>query len=245
MSERNDSMRHTGRLVLPPLRFADPSVGEQQRERRDAAANREQVLAAARSLFATKGVDAVTMEEIAAAAGVGKGTLYRRYSHKGALCLALLGDNALRLADEMRRAVEQPGAQHAALPLLDAFLARLVAFNEDNGELLSAAGDAAPGMQRGWLYTTPIYQWMRATLQALLGHAIARGEIRQLNLEIAADVLLAPFAIDLYQHQRHKRGLSSADILTTTVDLLRNGLAGQSGAMARAPRRGASHYQGE
>jgi AcrR family transcriptional regulator len=230
MSQTNDSAPESGCLVLPPLRFADPAMGERQSERRDAAANREHVLAAARALFATKGVDAVTMEEIAAAAGVGKGTLYRRYSHKGALCLALLGENALRLSAEMQRAVEQPDAQRAALPLLDAFLARLVAFNEENGALLSAAGDAAPRMQRGWLYTTPIYQWMRATLQALLAHAIARGEIRPLNLQIAADVLLAPFAIDLYQHQRLRLGLSGADILATTADLIRNGLAGHPNA---------------
>lgn len=211
----------TPSLRIPPLTFAHPDLGGRG-ERRDAAANREQILATARALFADHGVDHVTMEEIAGAAGVGKGTLYRRYPHKGALALALLGENALRFAEEMeRRAALEPDD---ALGLIAAFLEGLAAFNEENGALLSAAGDAALGPRRGWLYTTPIYQWMRAALQTLLAHALTRGEIRPLNPAVAADVLLAPFAIDLYQYQRHELGLSSAEILATARDVMLSGL---------------------
>lgn len=208
-------------LRLPALTFDHPELSGRS-ERRDAAANREQILATARTLFAERGVDSVTMEEIAAAAGVGKGTLYRRYPHKGALALALLGENALRFAEEIERRAE--GGADGSLGLIAAFLERLVAFNEENGALLSAAGDAALGPRRGWLYTTPIYQWMRDVLEALLAHALARGEVRPLNPAVAADVLLAPFAIDLYQHQRHELGLSSAEILATARDVMLGGL---------------------
>lgn len=211
----------TPSLRLPPLTFAHPDLGGRG-ERRDAAANREQILATARTLFAERGVDLVTMEDVAAAAGVGKGTLYRRYPHKGALALALLGENALRFAEEMER--RAAGGADDTLGLIAAFLERLVAFNEENGALLSAAGDAALGPRRGWLYTTPIYQWMRAALQTLLAHALTRGEIRLLNPAVAADVLLAPFAIDLYQYQRHELGLSGADILATARDVMLSGL---------------------
>ena len=55
-------------------------------ERRDAARNREAILAAAEDLFVAKGVTCVTMEEISRSAGVGKGTLYRRFPNKGLLC---------------------------------------------------------------------------------------------------------------------------------------------------------------
>ena len=225
IAEQPDARRTQGAsLSLPPLQLAQAGPGEARGERRDAAAHRQHILAAAKTLFATRGVDAVTMEEIAAAASVGKGTLYRRYPHKGALCLALLGENALRLAAEMEQLAVAHDSTNSSLKLITAFLELLVTFNEENGALLSAAGDAALGARRGWLYTTPIYQWMRATMEALLAHAADRGEIRSLDLRIAPDLLLAPFAIDLYQYQRNELGLSSADLLATARDLVVNGL---------------------
>jgi len=53
---------------------ADPDT----RMRADARRNREQILAAAKTVFRERGVD-VPMEEIARRAGVGVGTLYRRF----------------------------------------------------------------------------------------------------------------------------------------------------------------------
>ena len=59
-------------------------------ERRDAAEHRQRILNVAQRLFAEHGVDAVSMHQIARAAGIGQGTLYRRYAHKGELCMDLL-----------------------------------------------------------------------------------------------------------------------------------------------------------
>ena len=59
--------------------------------RRDAAANRERILDAARGLFAERGFE-TSMDDVARAAGVGAGTLYRRFATKEALLDAILGD---------------------------------------------------------------------------------------------------------------------------------------------------------
>src|SRR3954447_5594039 len=69
-------------------------------ERADAARNRRRVLDAAASLFAERGVDAVTMDDVVAAAGVGKGTLYRRFGDKRGLVAARLdgGEGELQAA---------------------------------------------------------------------------------------------------------------------------------------------------
>jgi AcrR family transcriptional regulator len=65
--------------------------------RRDAAENRDRILAAARSLFVEEGLDA-GMDEIARRAGVGVGTVYRRFDSKEELIVAALADLPAQLA---------------------------------------------------------------------------------------------------------------------------------------------------
>ena len=70
--------------------------------RADAARNRQRVLAAAAEVFAERGLD-VSLDEVAHAAGVGVGTLYRRFPNKEALVDALFEDkveNMVVLAHE-------------------------------------------------------------------------------------------------------------------------------------------------
>ena len=62
-----------GSLSVRPREL--PMAG-QRRERSDAAANRERILCAARTLLAEQGSDALTMQAVATAAGVGKGTCF-------------------------------------------------------------------------------------------------------------------------------------------------------------------------
>src|ERR1700677_1922051 len=108
-------------------------------ERGDAARNRALLLEAARSLVDKRGADAVTMDDIAAEAGVGKGTVFRRFGSRAGLMMVLL--------DEDERAMQQafmfgPPPLGPDAPPLD----RLLAFGRDrlwfthtHLELLSAA----------------------------------------------------------------------------------------------------------
>src|ERR671935_1095700 len=84
-------------------------------ERRDAAEHRRQVLAAAAQLFSERGVENVTMDEIAHAAGVGKGTLYRRYPDKGQLVLALMDACVRHLQDQMAGEIRPTGQTRSAM----------------------------------------------------------------------------------------------------------------------------------
>ena len=67
-----------------------PLADEPAPERADAARNREALLAAALRLVETRGVDCVTMDTVAAEAGVGKGTVFRRFESREGLMAALL-----------------------------------------------------------------------------------------------------------------------------------------------------------
>ncbi|MRT44956.1 helix-turn-helix transcriptional regulator, partial [Xylella fastidiosa subsp. multiplex] len=65
--------------------------------RADAARNRARLLEAATRLIAEHGVAAVTMEGVAAAAQVGKGTVFRRFGDRTGLLMALLDHSARTL----------------------------------------------------------------------------------------------------------------------------------------------------
>ena len=103
-------------------------------ERRDAARNRAVILATARALFAEKGVTRVTMEEIARVAGVGKGTLDRRFPNKGYLCRELLDEPTRELQQETLELMGDDGTD--ALENQDWFLDRLARFTDENLDLL-------------------------------------------------------------------------------------------------------------
>jgi AcrR family transcriptional regulator len=72
-----------------------PLAGQAPQERADAARNRARLLNAATRLVEEHGAEHVTMEAVAAAASVGKGTVFRRFGDRAGLMLALL-DHAER-----------------------------------------------------------------------------------------------------------------------------------------------------
>ena len=208
-----------GRYEIPVLSFGVLPHGE----RRDAAESRRRVLDTARELFDERGVDSVSMHEIGRAAGVGQGTLYRRYEHKGALCSALLFESTERFYERVRARTQK--GNDAALVQLGSLIDDLAAFNEENAPLLGAVRDAAGGERRMEMYRNPFYGWLRATVIVLLEQAIAEGEAApDLDVEYAADFVLAPLNIDLYLFQRHELGMEPVRITSVLRRLLLYGL---------------------
>ena len=63
-------------------------------ERADATRNRAALLAAATELIRERGIDAVSVDDVAAAAGVGKGTVFRRFGDKAGLIRAVVDSTA-------------------------------------------------------------------------------------------------------------------------------------------------------
>jgi AcrR family transcriptional regulator len=77
--------------------------------RKDAADNRDRLLAAARELFAERGL-AVTLNDIAHHAGVGVGTAYRRFANKEAVIDALFEQRLQAVATLAQQALDMPDA---------------------------------------------------------------------------------------------------------------------------------------
>ncbi len=75
--------------------------GQAPRERADAARNRLRILEAAAELVAERGIDHVSMDDVARAACVGAGTLYRRFGDRAGLALALLDERTRGFQDAL------------------------------------------------------------------------------------------------------------------------------------------------
>lgn len=210
-----------GCLELPPCMDEWPAP---RAERRDAAEHRQRILDVARDLFDRCGVDAVSMHQIAQAAGVGQGTLYRRYAHKAELCLALLGDSLTRLQADMQTCLVAAAPTATALEQLDYVLARIAAFDEESIDLLGPIIEAACELRRSDIYRKPFHRRIRQAIMALLRHAMARGEIAPLDADYTADAILAALAIDLYLFQRREQGYTPERIVQAVRRLYVEGL---------------------
>lgn len=176
-----------------PLRMAVAAAG-----RRDALRNRELILAAAQRLVAESGVDAVEIRDVARAAGVGVGTVYRRFGDKARLVAALLEERERLFADLLINGPEPLGPGAPPRVRLIAFLRALAGLTDDNLPLLRALQGSYPGAR----FQIGAYPVWRRHATALI-HAAAP----EVDAEWSADLILAPLAADLYHHQRYELGI--------------------------------------
>src|SRR6478609_11608132 len=116
-----------------------PVIQPQATERADAARNRERILCAARRLFEEKGAGCVSMDEIAEAAGVGKGTLFRRFGSRASLAAAVLSERERSFQEAIIRGEPPLGPGAPARERLVAFGEALLDTLEAHTELLLAA----------------------------------------------------------------------------------------------------------
>lgn len=114
-------------------------------ERSDAARNRERLLLAARELIGQGGVAALTMDRLAEHAGVGKGTIFRRFGSRAGLMLTLLDDSEAAFQARVLFGAPPLGPGAAPVDRLIAFGAGRIAYVLEYGDLVLAAGHASRG----------------------------------------------------------------------------------------------------
>lgn len=161
-----------------------------RRERADAARNRGHVLAAAEMLLRERDPRAITMDDIARAAGVGRATLYRRFPDLRSIAAALLDRHERDLQERLLRGDPPlgPGAPPGE---------RLAAFYRAMVELLEQFGHLVLGAETGSArFSTGAYGFWSAHVRALL----REGGVA--HADTLVDILLAPLACELYQRQR-------------------------------------------
>jgi AcrR family transcriptional regulator len=172
-----------------------PILGQEVRERSDAARNREALLVAAQRLVDQCGVESVTMDAVAAEANVGKGTVFRRFASRAGLMAALLDQFE---ADWQASVIGGPPPLGPGAPPRD----RLFAFGrsrlEQNlrGAALIRAAASAPTRNYA------VYSFAATHLRYLLDQLEVAGDIALLATD-----LLAPLEVVILEQQIEIEGM--------------------------------------
>jgi AcrR family transcriptional regulator len=176
--------------------FELPVIADDSATRADASRNRARVLEAAARLFAERGPECVSMDCIAEAAGVGKGTVFRRFGSRAELAQAVLSESERDFQERMIRGEPPlgPGAPPSE---------RLIAFGEgvldhlDSHAALIAAAELG-----GARFNSAPYGVYRAHVALLLAEADPG-----CDADALAEMLLATLTADLFIHMRGPREL--------------------------------------
>jgi AcrR family transcriptional regulator len=192
-----------------------PLVGQPPAERADAARNRRAVLRAAKTIMLDGGVDALCMDRVAAAAGVGVGTVYRRFGDRAGLAYALLDDEEQQFQAEFLFGLPPLGPGAPPLVRIRAFLHAYVDRLDIQAGLLAFAEAHSPAAR----YSSGAYRTHRIHLVTLLTEADP-----DVDAVYLAEALLAVVGAGLYLHQRHDLQFSP-ERLKSGLDQLLAGLA--------------------
>lgn len=170
----------------------------EQTERADAASNRRRILTAATELFAQRGAACVSMQDVARAAGVGMGTMYRRFGDREGLTFALLGERHRAFQEQLLRGAPPLGPGAPVAERLHAFgRERLALLDDGEADMLLTTAKAESATLRG-----PDAAY-RTHLALLLREAAP-----SLDVEYAVDTLVIAFDARLHLHLRRERGWS-------------------------------------
>lgn len=161
--------------------------GPPRKERADAARNRMRILDAAERLFAERGVATVSMDEIAAEAKVGKGTLFRRFGDKAGLAVALLDSRERELQAAILSGPPPLGPGAPAEERLGAFLTAYADFLDRHLDLVHMSETARPGAR----YQIGSYRLWHRHVAILITEARP-----ELDADFLAHALLAPLNAD-------------------------------------------------
>jgi AcrR family transcriptional regulator len=190
--------------------------------RADAERNRAKILEAAADVFAGAGLEA-TLHDVAAHAGVGVGTVYRRFPDKAALLGALFDDKIRAVIEVAERATAEPDSWAGLVGFLHG-LTEMQSHNRGLHEVLNGSEYCRDRVAEARSVFLPL-------MQRLLARAQADGHVRSdLETSDLTVILLMVNAVALFSQD------VSADLWERYLDLLLDGVRARRGQPALSPR---------
>ena len=199
------------------------------RWRRRKAARPAEILAAALSSFGERGFAATRLEDVAARAGVTKGTVYLYFRNKEELFKAVVRQSlvpTIARAETLVAQSNEPSAELLERLLLQWAGLSTTPISALPKLILTEAGNF-PDLAR--FYLDEVVRRGLALLQQLLQRGIERGEFRPMDTRATARCVIAPMLLAmLWRHsfEPHEKGAVDATTLCRAhVELLKRGLA--------------------
>ncbi len=200
------------------------------RWRRRKEARRAEILDAALAVFARKGLEAARMDDIAARAGVTKGTIYLYFENKNAVFKALLADTigervALSTAMLENFKGTTPELLAAVLRIIGGFVC-----TSDRVVLLKLViGEIAKFPDLHLFYREQVVDRGMLLWEAILNRGIARGEFRPVPVAHMARICMGPILIAAIWRtlfaQFDEEPYDVAGLIETHIEFLLRGLA--------------------
>ncbi|SDH74419.1 DNA-binding transcriptional regulator, AcrR family [Rhodococcus triatomae] len=188
-----------------------PQIGAEQPERGDAARNRRLLLDAAALLVAERGVDAVTMDAVACRAGVGKGTVFRRFGNRAGLMLALLDHSERELQQAFMFGPPPLGPGADPVDRLTAYGHARLALVEVQGDVMRAAENTPESR-----FSAPARAVSLTHIARLLHEAGVDGDHQLLAMSLTATL-----DATLVLHETRDLGIPVARIEQAWTELVR------------------------
>ncbi|GIP21649.1 TetR/AcrR family transcriptional regulator [Paenibacillus sp. J22TS3] len=179
----------------------------------------ELILKNARQLIEQRGVDKVSMHQIAKASGIGQGTLYRRYASIGDICLNLIEEKLCVIKEDIRRGIEEPS--WSTEERIGQVILKWVRFVEDAMVWIGALDESCHKLQRmGFEFSeSHPYVFIFGTLSQLLNQAAAANEIGPCDTCFVVNAFLFLLEPDCYIYLRKSRGYTPDEIADKAYDL--------------------------
>lgn len=195
----------------------------------------QELLAAALDLFVERGYAATRLDDVAACAGVSKGTLYLYFENKEELFKAVVRENLVPVLDEAEAMLEAYQGRSA-----DLFRQFILCWWERIGatklsgitKLMMAESGNFPQVAK--FYHDEVISRSRNLIVELLDRGIRRGEFRNIDRAYATSVIVAPILmLMMWKHSFsacQTEPISPEKFLGCFIDLLSHGLLAQSPA---------------
>lgn len=193
-----------------------PVAGSQTRARRDAVANTDRILCAARRVVDSAGVESLTMDRLAAEAGVGKGTVFRAFGNRAGLLAALTDESERRFQAAYLSGPPPLGPGAPPIERLLAYGAGRLRLHDIQGRLMLARAQAPADK-----FDVPARAVSAMHLRMLLRQCGLDD-----HLELFTEALLAPLDAELVDHLLTRRGLTTDELVAGWQALARSVVSG-------------------